>query len=54
MAQIDLGKLKFNWRGAWVSTAAYGKDDVVYLSKVLHTLLLLITILVKTTVFNTL
>ena len=30
MAQIDLGKLKFNWRGAWISTATYGKDDVVY------------------------
>ena len=30
MAQIDLGKLKFNWRGDWISSSTYGKDDVVY------------------------
>ena len=29
MAQIDLGKLKFNWRGDWVSSNAYTPDDVV-------------------------
>ena len=30
MAQIDLGKLKFNWRGEWISTSTYETDDVVY------------------------
>ena len=30
MAQIDLGKLKFNWRGDWTTATAYEKDDVVY------------------------
>lgn len=30
MAQIDLGKLKFNWRGAWNNTATYESDDVVF------------------------
>ena len=30
MAQIDLGKLKFNWRGTWNNTTAYETDDVVY------------------------
>ena len=29
MAQIDLGKLKFNWRGDWVSSNAYEPDDVI-------------------------
>ena len=29
MAQIDLGKLKFNWRGTWQSSTAYEVDDVV-------------------------
>jgi len=26
---ISLGKVKFNWRGAWVTATAYTKDDVV-------------------------
>ena len=30
MAQIDLGKLKFNWRGDWATATAYEVDDVVY------------------------
>ena len=30
MAQIDLGKLKFNWRGTWNNTTAYETDDVVF------------------------
>ena len=29
MAQIDLGKLKFNWKGAWATATAYEVDDVV-------------------------
>ena len=29
MAQIDLGKLKFNWRGTWTTNTAYDTDDVV-------------------------
>ena len=29
MAQIDLGKLKFNWKGAWTTSTAYEVDDVV-------------------------
>ena len=29
MAQIDLGKLKFNWRGTWATNTAYDIDDVV-------------------------
>ena len=29
MAQIDLGKLKFNWRGTWQTSTAYETDDVV-------------------------
>ena len=29
MAQIDLGKLKFQWKGAWQSSTAYETDDVV-------------------------
>lgn len=30
MATIDLGKLKFNWRGVWTNTATYETDDVVF------------------------
>ncbi|OUW21671.1 MAG: hypothetical protein CBD21_00325, partial [bacterium TMED161] len=30
MAQIDLGKLKFNWRGEYANSTAYEVDDVVY------------------------
>ena len=30
MAFIDLGKLKFNWQGAWNSVTAYEVDDVVF------------------------
>ena len=30
MAFIDLGKLKFNWRGEWQSSSTYEVDDVVY------------------------
>ena len=29
MAEIVLGRLKFKWRGAWVTATAYIKDDVV-------------------------
>ena len=29
MAQIDLGKLKFTWKGTWTTQTAYEKDDVV-------------------------
>ena len=29
MAQIDLGKLKFTWKGNWASSANYEVDDVV-------------------------
>lgn len=29
MATIDLGKIKFNWQGAWSSSTAYVVDDVV-------------------------
>ena len=29
MAEIVLGRLKFKWRGAWVTSTAYIKDDVV-------------------------
>ena len=30
MATIDLGKIKFNWRGTYVGGTAYVPDDVVY------------------------
>ena len=30
MAFIDLGKLKFNWRGDWQNSSTYEVDDVVY------------------------
>ena len=30
MAFIDLGKLKFNWRGEWNTTTDYEVDDVVF------------------------
>ena len=30
MAQIDLGKLKFTWKGTWSTASAYEVDDVVY------------------------
>ena len=30
MAQIDLGKLKFTWKGTWSTTSAYEVDDVVF------------------------
>jgi hypothetical protein len=30
MAQIDLGKIKFNWKGAYADSTAYAVDDVVY------------------------
>lgn len=30
MPTIDLGNIKFNWRGTWSSGAAYVKDDVVF------------------------
>ena len=29
MADFNLGRLKFNWRGEWAGTTAYVKDDVV-------------------------
>ena len=29
MAQIDLGKLKFTWKGTWTTNTAYEVDDVV-------------------------
>ena len=29
MATIDLGKIKFNWRGTYASGTAYVPDDVV-------------------------
>ena len=29
MAQIDLGKLKFTWKGTWTTQTAYEIDDVV-------------------------
>ena len=30
MATIDLGKIKFNWRGTYAGGAAYVPDDIVY------------------------
>lgn len=30
MATLNLGKLKFNWRGNWVTETAYAVDDVVF------------------------
>jgi len=30
MAQIDLGKLKFQWKGLWATSTAYEVDDVVH------------------------
>jgi len=32
MATVNLGSIKFNWRGAWSSSTAYAVDDVVSLS----------------------
>ena len=29
ISTIAIGKVKFNWRGAWITAAAYTKDDVV-------------------------
>lgn len=29
ITSINLGKLKFNWKGAWVTGTAYTRDDVV-------------------------
>lgn len=29
ISTISLGKVKFNWKGAWVTSTAYVKDDVV-------------------------
>ena len=29
MAQIDLGKLKFQWKGNYLDSTAYEVDDVV-------------------------
>jgi len=29
MADFNLGRLKFNWKGAWTTTTSYVKDDVV-------------------------
>lgn len=29
ISTISLGKVKFNWRGAWVTATAYTKDDVI-------------------------
>ena len=29
MAEFRLGRLKFNWRGAWTTSTAYVIDDVV-------------------------
>jgi hypothetical protein len=29
MADFILGRLKFNWRGDWVISTAYVKDDIV-------------------------
>ena len=30
MAQIDLGKLKFQWKGNYLDSTAYEVDDVVF------------------------
>ena len=30
MAELDLGKIKFTWKGDWSGGASYEKDDVVY------------------------
>ena len=30
MAQIDLGKLKFQWKGNYADSTAYEVDDVVF------------------------
>ena len=43
MADFNLGRLKFNWKGAWTTATAYVKDDVVrnninsYICLVAHT-----------------
>ena len=29
MTVINLGNLKFTWKGAWAQTTAYNKDDIV-------------------------
>ena len=29
MAEFRLGRLKFNWRGAWAASTAYVIDDIV-------------------------
>ena len=31
MAEFRLGRLKFNWRGAWTPSTAYVIDDIVTL-----------------------
>ena len=45
MAQIDLGKLKFQWKGLWTTSTAYEVDDVVHFDGS--------TYVVKTAVLNT-
>ena len=45
MAQIDLGKLKFQWKGLWATSTAYEVDDVVHFDGS--------TYVVKTAVLNT-
>ena len=43
ISTISLGKVKFNWRGAWTASTAYVKDDVIsyganaYIVKTSHT-----------------
>lgn len=32
MFEVDLGKIKFNWKGTYVNTESYEPDDVVYYS----------------------
>ncbi|MAE55395.1 MAG: hypothetical protein CMK23_05330 [Porticoccaceae bacterium] len=32
MFEVDLGKIKFNWKGTYVNTDSYEPDDVVYYS----------------------
>jgi len=29
MTTINLGNLKFTWKGDWASSTAYNKDDIV-------------------------
>ena len=46
ITSINLGKIKFNWRGPWLQTTSYVKDDVVQKLTILQHLTIINTLII--------